>query len=60
MGEVRDFPKNLCVYCGEAPHKVPLACPRIMMLHIDTETGCVSGITFWEEFYEEEEPTPAA
>ena len=43
--------KEPCVYCGQDPHPVPLACPRIATLWINEE-GYVEGIDFrddWEE-----------
>lgn len=61
MGEVREFkkPEQMCLYCGGEPHKTPLACPRIAHLTINEE-GYVEGISFWDDFFEEEEPEPAA
>jgi hypothetical protein len=61
MGEVRDFPRAVCLYCGGDPHKTPLACPRIAHLTINGE-GYVEGITFKDDFCDEEEiqPDPAA
>ena len=61
MGEVRDFPRSICLYCGGEPHKTPLACPRIAHLIINEE-GYVEGITFKDDFFDEEEiqPDPAA
>ena len=48
-----------CVYCGEAPHKVPLACPRISELMV-SEEGYVCGITFRDDYFDEDEPPSAA
>ena len=61
MGEVRDFPRAVCLYCGGEPHKTPLACPRIAHLTINGE-GYVEGITFKDDFFDAEEtqPDPAA
>jgi hypothetical protein len=41
--------KNRCVYCGQDPHPVVLACPRIAMLYISSE-GYVEGIEFDPDF----------
>ena len=62
MGEVRDFPRALCLYCGGDAHKTPLACPRISMIHVDPDTATITGITFVDDFFDEEEiqPDPAA
>lgn len=59
MGEVREFPKAMCLYCGGDPHPTPLACPRIARLDINEE-GYVEGISFWDDFYVEEDADPAA
>ena len=59
MGEVREFPKAICLYCGGDPHPTPLACPRIAHLAINEE-GYVEGITFRDDFFDEEETDPAA
>lgn len=60
MGEVREFkkPEQMCLYCGGEPHPTPLACPRISHLTINEE-GYVEGISFWDDFFEEE-TDPAA
>lgn len=62
MAEIRSISggkKTPCVYCGGDPHPVPLACPRIAEIHIDTETGCVNGLTFWGDYFNEgETPEP--
>ena len=54
MSETVDFnakkkERDRCVYCGGEGHKVPLACPRIESIEIDTDTGCVCGIRFWPD-----------
>jgi len=41
--------KNRCVYCAADAHPVPLACPRIAMLYINSE-GYVEGIEFDPDF----------
>ena len=48
LGVINGGKKEPCVYCGEDQHKVPLACPRISAIYIDTENGCVEGIEFRE------------
>ena len=57
LGVIQGAKKEPCVYCGEDAHKVPLACPRIAFIHVDTETGCVDGIEFREPL---DVPTPPA
>jgi hypothetical protein len=52
MEVVRGDKKEPCLYCGQDEHKTPLACPRIA--HVTIEDGCISGISFWEDFYEYE------
>jgi hypothetical protein len=59
MGEVKEFPRAICLYCGGAPHPTQLACPRIAHLVIN-EDGYVEGITFRDDFFDEEESPPAA
>lgn len=59
MGEVKEFPRAICLYCGGDPHKTQLACPRIAHLSIN-EDGYVEGITFRDDFFEEEDADPAA
>jgi hypothetical protein len=46
-----------CIYCGGEPHPTQLACPRIAMIHVDSETATITGISFWEDFFDEQ-PTP--
>ena len=48
-----------CLYCGRDPHPTPLCCPRISMIHIDPEAATIVGITFTDDFFDEE-PDPAA
>lgn len=55
MSDVRQFPVPKCIYCGADPHPVPLACPRIAMIHVDPDQATVTGISFWEDFFDEEE-----
>lgn len=55
----KDARKPVCLYCGGEPHLTQLACPRICHVDINSE-GYVEGISFWVDFYEEEEPDPAA
>jgi len=52
--------EDVCLYCGEPPHKTQLACPRIA--HLTIEDGAISGISFWGDFYDDEDPDfdPAA
>ena len=60
MGEVtaiKGGKKDPCIYCGGEAHTVPLACPRIAMIHVDPDTATITGISFWEDFFHEE-PTP--
>jgi hypothetical protein len=53
--------EDACLYCGGKPHKTILCCPRIAMVHIDPETACITGITFFGDFFDEEpEIDPAA
>ena len=52
--------KEPCLYCGRAEHATLLACPRIAMVHIDPDTACITGISFWEDFFDEEETSPPA
>lgn len=61
MGEVREFkkPEEMCLYCGDKPHKTPLACPRIKELMV-SEEGYICGITFVDDFFDEEDAPPAA
>lgn len=35
---VRNERKELCEYCGEEAHKMPLSCPRITSITYDNET----------------------
>jgi hypothetical protein len=63
MGEVtaiKGGKKDPCIYCGGEPHPVPLACPRIAMIHVDPEMATVTGISFWEDFFEESPESPPA
>lgn len=49
-----------CLYCGAKPHKTPLACPRIAHVSVNEE-GYIDGLTFREDFFDEEpEGDPAA
>ena len=53
--------KEPCLYCGKGPHPTPLACPRIAVVEVDPETATITGISFWEDFFDEEpESDPAA
>lgn len=56
---VRSERKEPCHYCGGDAHSVPLACPRIMAVEIDTEVGAICGITFWGDFFKETPPDAA-
>ena len=58
---IRGGKREPCLYCGKVPHPTPLACPRIAMLHIDPETATITGLSFWEDFFDEgPEIDPAA
>ena len=57
LGVIQGARKEPCVYCGQDPHPVPLACPRIGAIYICTETGCVECIEFREPL---DVPTPPA
>ncbi len=52
MEVVRGERKEKCLYCGQDEHPQPLCCPRIARVEI--EDGNVSGITFWEDFFDDE------
>ena len=54
----KDARKPMCLYCGGDPHPTPLACPRIAHLTISGE-GYVEGITFWDDFFEDDPPDAA-
>ena len=66
MGDLRAIDggrKPACIYCGGEAHPVPLACPRISMIHVDPDTATITGISFVEDFFDGEEiqePDPAA
>lgn len=45
-----------CLYCGKPEHPTPLACPRIAMIHIDPETATITGLTFVDDFFDDESP----
>ena len=51
--------EEVCLYCGGKPHKTQLACPRIAHISV-SEEGYIEGITFRDDYFDEEEPTPAA
>ena len=51
--------KAMCLYCAGDPHPTPLACPRIVHLQINCE-GYVEGITFRDDYFEDDEPDDAA
>jgi hypothetical protein len=60
MAELRSIEggkRAVCIYCGSEPHSTPLACPRIAHLTISPEGYC-EGITFVEDFFDEEETPP--
>lgn len=50
MEVIRGDKKEKCLYCGKDEHSQPLACPRIA--HISIEDGDITGISFWEDFFE--------
>lgn len=50
---IRGEKKQPCLYCGEGPHTTPLACPRIAHVQIDPEEGTITGISFWDDFFDE-------
>lgn len=52
MEVVRGDKKEKCLYCGQDEHPTPLACKRIA--HISIEDGEISGISFWEDFWDDE------
>ena len=49
---IRGEKKEKCLYCGEDEHPMPLACGRIA--HITIEDGQVVGISFWEDFFDQD------
>jgi hypothetical protein len=51
--------QEVCLYCGAKPHRTPLACPRIKELMV-SEEGYICGITFVDDFFNEETPDDAA
>jgi len=51
--------EDVCLYCGDKPHKTPLACPRIKELMV-SEEGYICGITFVDDFFDEETTPPDA
>lgn len=57
--KARDERKERCMYCGKAPHATQLACPRIAHISVNEEGYC-DGISFWGDFFDEEETDPAA
>ena len=52
MEVVRGDKKEKCLYCGKDAHEVFLACPRIA--HLTIEEGEITGLSFWEDFFDEE------
>ena len=50
MEVIRGDKKEKCLYCGGEEHPTPLCCPRIA--HISIEDGEITGISFWEDFYD--------
>jgi hypothetical protein len=57
---IRGGKKEPCLYCGCDPHPTPLACPRIVMVHIDPETACISALEFHDDWKPDERPPPPA
>ena len=55
----RKAEQEVCLYCGDKPHKTPLACTRIKELMV-SEEGYICGITFVDDYFDEEESDPAA
>ena len=51
--------RSPCLYCGRAEHPTPLACPRILMVHIDPEHGSITGLTFVDDYFDDEPPEAA-
>ena len=49
---------KLCQFCGQPAHPEELCCPRISAVHFDEDTGRVSGVTFWGDYFDEEENPP--
>ena len=47
-----------CLYCGGEPHRTPLACPRIAVVHVDPDTATVSAIEFHCGWKPDERPEP--
>ena len=56
---VRAKKKEICLYCGEDPHKTQLACPRIAHVEICPEHAVVTGLSFWGDFFDEDPPDAA-
>lgn len=50
---IRGEKKEPCLYCGGEQHRTQLACPRIAFVQVDPEYGVITGISFWEDFFEE-------
>lgn len=56
----KDARQPVCLYCGGKPHATQLACPRIAHISVSEEGYC-DGITFRDDFFDEDEdPPPAA
>ena len=52
--------RDPCIYCGKDAHPTPLACPRIAVIEVDPDTATITGISFWEDFFDEAPEKPPA
>ena len=50
--------KKLCQFCGAPAHAEELMCPRIAEVHVNEDTGRVIGVSFWGDYFDEEESPP--